>query len=374
MLNSLQRLCAYLAIFLLPLAVHAQCNGHLELCNRSYDQVAFLTTHNAFNAGEDGFSLPNQNFGLTKQLQDGVRALMLDVYDEGGVATVYHGFSFLGTATLASNLIQIKDFMDANPNEVLTIIFECYINSAMMNDVFAEVGLLPYLHEQILGESWPTLQEMTYSGRRLVVLSDKNDALPQQGWYHYVWDFAVETSFSNNSPSSFSCEFNRGDETNDLFIVNHFVTDATFGVGQPDQAAIVNELSFFYDRVHGCQLEKQKFPNFPTIDFYELGQTLAVIDSLNGVQTSVGVELLKRNLEVQVFPNPSAGLFRFALEADLIDGHFTVINLHGATLQQGEIKKQTVIDLRNQPNGLYLLSVFTPKESKVIKLVNLSGQ
>ena len=41
---------------------------------------------------------------------------------------------------------------------------------------------------------------MINAGGRLVVLSDTDDAGLGQGWYHYVWDFAVETHFSNNSP------------------------------------------------------------------------------------------------------------------------------------------------------------------------------
>ena len=68
--------------------ITAQCNGFQALCGLRYNQVSYLTAHNAFNAGDEGFSLPNQNQGLTGQLNGGVRALMLDVYEEGGVPTV----------------------------------------------------------------------------------------------------------------------------------------------------------------------------------------------------------------------------------------------------------------------------------------------
>ena len=202
--------CLFYVLF--PNLLRAQCNGDIELCDKLYNQISYLTTHNAFNAEEEGFNLPNQTYGLTRQMNDGVRGLMIDVYDEGGVATVYHGFSLLGTTTLISNLTEIKVFLDANPNEIVTIIFESYINSSMMNDAFSQVGLVPYLHAQTLNEPWPRLQEMIDVDKRLVVLSDNDDAMPSQSWYHYVWDFAVETGFSNNALSDFTCDFN-GDFT-----------------------------------------------------------------------------------------------------------------------------------------------------------------
>lgn len=361
-------------MLLLPSLLQGQCNGHLQLCNRPYNEVSFLTTHNAFNAGEEGFALPNQNFGLTAQLQFGVRALMLDVYDDAGVTTVYHGFSFLGTATLASNLEQIKAFMDDNPNEVITIIFETYVSSAMMNEVFTEAGLIPYLHAQTLGEAWPTLQQMIDSNQRLVVFSDQNDALSTQEWYHYIWDHAVETHFSNNSPVDFSCDLNRGDSINDLFIVNHFVTSVGLGTGQPDQAAIVNELSFFYDRVYACQQEKQKFPNFPTVDFYELGQTIAVIDSLNGIQSTLGLADESRSGSFSVFPNPSAGIFEVAEHTAQAETPYRLYDSNSVCVAEGTLSaRQQGLNLSSLTDGVYCMILETEDPVRSVRLIKLSS-
>lgn len=306
-------------------------------------------------------------------MQFGVRALMLDVYDDAGVTTVYHGFSFLGTATLASNLEQIKAFMDDNPNEVITIIFETYVSSAMMNEVFTEAGLIPYLHAQTLGEAWPTLQQMIDSNQRLVVFSDENDALPAQEWYHYVWDHAVETNFSNNSSVDFSCDLNRGDSINDLFIVNHFVTSVGLGTGQPDQAAIVNELSFFYDRVYACQQEKQKFPNFPTVDFYELGQTIAVIDSLNGILTSLGFEDKHQGV-YSVFPNPSAGNFQLMTKNIQAETPYRVYDTKGSCITQGTLNaNQQALDLSSATDGVYWMILETENAMSPVRLVKMSS-
>ena len=60
---------------------YAQCNGSADLCSKQYNEVAYLTTHNAFNSDEDGLLFPNQSYNIASQLNDGVRGLMIDVYD-----------------------------------------------------------------------------------------------------------------------------------------------------------------------------------------------------------------------------------------------------------------------------------------------------
>ena len=54
-----------------------KCNGHEELCARAYDQVAYPMTHNAMldEEAEPPWAFPNQNFGITRQLDDGIRAM-----------------------------------------------------------------------------------------------------------------------------------------------------------------------------------------------------------------------------------------------------------------------------------------------------------
>ena len=124
----------------------AQCNGYPELCSKRFDEVAYAMTHNAFNAGNEGFALGNQTFGLTRQLQDGVRGLMLDIYESGREVVVYHGFSFLGSSPLADNLAEIKDFLDDHPTEIVSIIFESYVSSTALENELTTAGLSDYLH------------------------------------------------------------------------------------------------------------------------------------------------------------------------------------------------------------------------------------
>src|SRR5262249_55835508 len=55
------------------------CNGSALLCDRPLDQVAFATTHNSMGGGDDpSWMFPNQSAGIRKQLEDGVRGLLID--------------------------------------------------------------------------------------------------------------------------------------------------------------------------------------------------------------------------------------------------------------------------------------------------------
>ena len=59
---------------------------------------------------------------------------MIDVYDVGGIPTVYHGSAVLGSIPLISVLDEIKTFLDSNANDILTIIFESYKLLMLLNN------------------------------------------------------------------------------------------------------------------------------------------------------------------------------------------------------------------------------------------------
>jgi len=274
---------------------HAQCNGSLDLCSKQYNEVAYLTTHNAYNSDQDGLLFPNQTYNIASQLNDGVRGLMIDVYDFFGTPTAYHSVFALGTIPLSDIFNDIKTFLDNNPNEIVTIILECYVTANDIEDEINQSGLSNYLYTH--NSAWPTLQNMIDNDNRLVIFSDVDDATSSQDWYHYVWDYAVETHYSVGNINDFTCDFNRGDPLNDLFILNHFVTDATLGYGLYNESNDVNGNPFFITRALDCQNQTNKFPNFVTVDFYELGDGLAVVDQLNGVTSTSSINISEQNPE-----------------------------------------------------------------------------
>ena len=61
-----------------------------------------LTTKEVQTYREDGLLFPNQTYSIVSQLNDGVRGLMIDVYDHFGTPTAYHSTFLLGTIPLSN--------------------------------------------------------------------------------------------------------------------------------------------------------------------------------------------------------------------------------------------------------------------------------
>jgi hypothetical protein len=265
----------------LPSLAIGICNEFAELCDRAFDAISHPTTHNAMSNQQEGWLGPNQTFSVPHQLDDGVRALMLDTWYFGGDAVLCHGgdvfpCNVTGMKPLVDGLTEIREFLEHRPNEVVSIIFESYISEADTLTDFITSGLIDYVHTQPVGDPWPTLRELVESGERLIVFTDDSGAsLP---WHHYVWDFAWETHFSFQEPNDFSCNINRGSMSNSLFILNHFLTNP---IAFPALADMVNHNPLFIDRAEQCQTESGRLPNFVTVDFYDIGDLFYVVDSLN---------------------------------------------------------------------------------------------
>ena len=251
------------------------CNGDPRLCGRPFDAVAYLTTHNAMANTADGFRPPNHLTDVPTQLAAGARALMLDTYEEPDGLFLCHGFCALGRTPLVEGLQQIGTFLDTHPREVVSIIFEAYITPEQTAEAFSDAGLLPILHAQAPGEPWPTLGELIAGNRRLVVFSDTSGGPP---WHHHVWDFAWETHYAVEQVADFDCVPNRGNPAHSLFILNHFITRP---IAQQRFAEEANPA--LGDHAERCQEETGRLPNFVTVDFYEIGDPLAVVNGLNGL-------------------------------------------------------------------------------------------
>lgn len=265
------------------------CNGHPELCDKKYDELVSVMTHNA-HAHTPVFSelAANQANSVTTQLNDGVRALTFKTYytDDAACGSqdvyVYHGFATLGCTPFIDVLNEVKAFMDANPNEVVTIGLEGSASVSRMKPVFDDAGLTPMLHPQELGQAWPTLGELIESGERLVVFTDRGvSANAAVDGFQDYWSFIVDNDYDAQQLSDFNCEWFRGDPSGGLYLFNHFITKLT---PQPDSAQVINQRSVLLTRIRECEAYKGRLPNFLHVDFYNYGDCLSVADELNGVQ------------------------------------------------------------------------------------------
>lgn len=254
------------------------CNGHSSLCGRRYDEVSSVTTHNAMANEAQGFAIPNQLESLTTQMTDGVRGLMLDTHYYQDEVTLCHSDCLVGHRPLLDGLVEIREFLQANPREIITIIFESQVSESDTAAVFEAAGLTDFLLAHWAGDPWPTLGLMIETGRRLVVFSDKSKG--KVPWHHDVWDHCWETHWSNQDLVDFDCEPNRGDPANPLFILNHFLTNPA---ALPSLAKEANANPGFHELAFQCREESGSIPNFVTVDFYSIGDVFDVVDALNGL-------------------------------------------------------------------------------------------
>ena len=255
------------------------CNGSLALCDVPFDQVTLPSTHNSMSNEQEGWSIPNQQFGLTRQLDDGIRGMMLDThYGDDGEVLLCHEYCGMGSLPLTEGLQRITDFLVAHPGEVLAIIFQDGISPEDTAAAFAETGLdaLLYTHA---GGDWPTLLEMIHAGTRLVVGAESQG--PPPAWYHHAWDLWFDTPYSFDSIAAFSCELNRGDLDCPLFLVNHWVSDP---LSTEANAIEANAHAVLMDRALTCRDEQARPINLLAVDHYAVGDLFTVVEALNELE------------------------------------------------------------------------------------------
>ena len=221
--------------------VRATCNGAAELCARTYDRVTVPMTHNAMSNADEGWSPPNQTHGLARQLADGVRGMMLDLhyYDaEANENAAGHidgktrrrsGLPVsracaLGHTRLLDGLCAITKFLDENPGEVFSVIFENDVTDADTDEVLRASGLADYAYTHAKGAPWPTLRELIDTDKRVVVFLEQGGGTPaylHRAYADEMWD----TPYSFAKKEDFSCALGRGSKSNALFLVNHWLSN-----------------------------------------------------------------------------------------------------------------------------------------------------
>jgi len=195
-------------VFLLVAFLFQPCLGKEEFCEKRYNEISYLVTHNAMSSSQDRWIFPNQNKGLLDQLEDGVRGLSWDIHYHNEMVYLCHGYCWLGKRKLTVDLGILRGWLEQNPREVVSIFFESYVNKDDVKRSFEDAGLIRYLHYQPPGEEWPKIFEMIDSNKRVIVFTSRGGGVSD--WYHDGWEYMWDTSFSYKSVEDFSCMRGRG--------------------------------------------------------------------------------------------------------------------------------------------------------------------
>lgn len=252
------------------------CNGSGALCARRFDEVSYATAHNAMSNRDEGWYRPNQTHGIERALDDGVRALMLDVHPYRGEVYLCHQLCEIGRRPLADALCGVRAFLAQNPREVVSLLVENHVPDADLARALREAGLDGYAHTQPRDEPWPTLGAMIAAGRRLVVFVERGGGRP--GWLHPLFEYAWDTPYAYRDVTDFDCRLGRGHAGAALFTVNHFLTRV---FGDPELARAANARETLAARLDACARQHGRRPNFVAVDFYELGALREVVRALN---------------------------------------------------------------------------------------------
>lgn len=265
-------------------------------CSRTYDRVAIAATHNAYSYAAGGpvrYVYPNQDLPIAAQLRAGIRGLGLrpcpyfgrDPAEADRVYVTHNAAlrGLLGTEPLDGILRTIKDFLDANPREVVTLYLESAVSPARVAAVFEQVGLTRQLYAVPRAGAWPTLQAMIDAGTRLVVFNDSRDA-SRPAWMHHLWEHIVDTDYNVTDASRFSCAFYRGVGGNAIYYLNQFIyRDLGMGVVVPDAALArqANAREAVITRARRCLAETGRAASVIYVDWFAQGDVVGAVDALN---------------------------------------------------------------------------------------------
>ncbi|RZC61015.1 hypothetical protein C5167_022763 [Papaver somniferum] len=332
--------------------VRSTATDQFKLLNNSlpYNKYAYLTTHNAFaidgepsHAGVPRITFNNQEDTITQQLNNGVRALMLDTYDfeddiwlcHSAEGKCHHITAF---EPALDTLKEIEAFLAANPSEIVTLILEDYVKTPNgLTNVFTAAGLMKYWFPVSKmprnGNDWPLVSDMVANNQRLVVFTSRKSKQQSEG-IAYQWDYMVENQCKKSFLSAFSFYYlpclkregvdfnvqqlyhsvesrflsnfhinilifldgqggmkegecpNRGessplnDKTKSLVLVNYFGTIPIKQVTcEQNSGDLINMLKTCYAAAGN------RWANFAAVDFYKRsggGGTFQVVDTLNG--------------------------------------------------------------------------------------------
>jgi hypothetical protein len=307
-------------------AAAQSCDGAAALCRRRLNEVIFPGTHNSFAASaEPGWYFANQRYGIARQLEDGIRALLLDVhfgvYDpatgrvrtdlraEGsdrnkvaeqlpasalrvadrvagrvGVGTLHgtpepylcHTLCELGAEPLNRELEVIGDFLRRNPDQVVIAIVEDYVPPATIERAFEQTGLTRYVATLDRRAPMPTLGELIARGQRLVVFAEEQGGSP--AWYMPAFSFIQDTPLGATRPDRLSCSRYRGEADSPLLLINHWIPPF------PPSATLnttIGRTPFLRGRIERC-LKKRSFKGaIVAVDFYQRTSVVNVAKELN---------------------------------------------------------------------------------------------
>jgi hypothetical protein len=306
----------------------ATCNGYAQLCNRRLDQVVFAGTHNSMSAAATpGWLIPNQDYPIARQLNDGIRLFKISTHygiqigghvrtdisaegqrlnrvakklspvarqalqrlsnellqgsHSGGKRDIWlcHTLCELGATRMVSFLTVIRRFLELNPNQVVILFDEDYVTERDLQSAFKRAGLFRYLATLHHGTPLPTLAELIRTHHNVVVFA-QNPTSGKYPWNANGFTWIQDTPLGATKPSQFNCRLKRGHANNPLLMMNDWAD--TFPPQLSPNLPLVKR-DFILARARQCVAQRGRIPNLILTDYYDRGDVVGAVATLNRV-------------------------------------------------------------------------------------------
>lgn len=266
-----------------------------------FNKYSWLTTHNSFAmtgqksaTGSQLITPTNQMDTISDQLMNGVRGLMLDMYDFQNDIWLCHSFggncyNFTVFQPAINVLKEIQTFLENSTSEVVTIFIEDYVKTPNgLNKLFNASGLTKYWFPVAQmprnGGDWPLLSDMIGKNQRLIVFTSKKAKEANEG-IAYEWNYVIENQYGDGGMAAGSCpsraeSSTMNSKTRSLVLVNYFPDNPNVTEACKDNSAAL------VDMVNTCHnASNNRWANYIAVDFYtksDGGGAAQAVDIANG--------------------------------------------------------------------------------------------
>lgn len=310
------------------------CNGQPNLCNRPYNKIAQINVHNATSTLKPGFffnvinnPVADQQWNLQEQLNNGLRMFKIPVHPIGSdnIPWSTHTLQDREIDEVVNNMVQqlpffarsyaksiiscglkkylweidssnirfldilnqIKNFLDNNPREIITLELNTFDMDKMKDqflNTFKVSGLNSYIYTGNPDNGWPTAGDMIANNQRLVIFVD--DYIDEQGFL-YSKQYITSNNYSFKSLEELNADNSgkaRNSNANILFNMSHTITGKFSG--SPSLANQANNYTVLMNHIQKSFNNINRYPNFISIDFVDinLNDIKRIINELNNLQ------------------------------------------------------------------------------------------
>ncbi|XP_042375747.1 PI-PLC X domain-containing protein At5g67130-like [Zingiber officinale] len=267
-----------------------------------FNRYTWLVTHNSFSivdepssTGVPRVTFYNQEDTVTNQLRNGVRGLMLDMYDFENDIWLCHSFqgqcyNFTAFEPAINTLKEVEAFLSQNPSEIVTIIIEDYVHALKgLSKLFADAGLVkfwyPVSEMPRNGMDWPSVTDMVAKNHRLLVFTSDASKEASEG-IAFQWHYFLENEAGDPGLLPGSCPNRKESQPLNsryasLFLQNYFPTMPFGNEACKEHSVGLAEMVDACFRAAGNMM-----PNFIAVNFYMRsngGGVFDIQDRINGL-------------------------------------------------------------------------------------------